>query len=243
MAKKSFARSFCSVLQSVVVAAALYGLLYLGVLVIQRGSIPNPKDLYHSTPTHSGSASDNVGQGIKLPSPKLKVEKINPSANWFNRPESLVVPKDDYLGKRPNVDTIANLTKLVEECRGSYENIEKMPYVHDCLKYMDEGEKEYFYTPPRGERASEQPQVAQSTSILTEQTTPSTSTHHTNLPRRNRRDNAMALLCHTTFTGQDLLHGESSCSSRVISTHRTFLAYNCGSGLMAIETRRLWTRC
>jgi hypothetical protein len=158
MAKKSFARSFCGVLQSVFVAAALYGLLYLGVLVIQKGSIPNPRDLYHNTPsTHSGSASDSVGQGIKLPSPKLKVKKINPSANWFNRPESLVVPKDDYLGKRPNADTIANLTKLVEECRGSYENIEKMPYVYDCLKYMDEGEKEYFYTPPRGERASEQP--------------------------------------------------------------------------------------
>jgi len=52
---------------------------------------------------------------------------------------------------------IANLTKLVAECRGSYEKIEKMPYVYDCLKYLDEGEKEYLYKPPRGERASEQP--------------------------------------------------------------------------------------
>ncbi|KUJ12470.1 snoRNA binding protein-like protein [Mollisia scopiformis] len=160
MAKKSCAKSFCSVLQSVFAAAGLYGLLYLGVLVIQRGSLPSPKDLIQNPPTlRPGSpSSDSVGQpGLRLPSSKLKVEKINPAANWFNRPESLVVPRDDYLGKRPNVDTVANLTKLVEECRGSYENIEKMPYVYDCLKYMEEGEKEYFYTPARGERASEQP--------------------------------------------------------------------------------------
>jgi hypothetical protein len=93
---------------------------------------------------------------VPLPSPKLHVEKINLNANWFNRPESLVVPKDDYLGKRPDVDTVANLTRLVEECRGSYENIEKMPYVQDCLKYLETGEQEYYYIPQSGERPSEQ---------------------------------------------------------------------------------------
>jgi hypothetical protein len=45
----------------------------------------------------------------------------------------------------------------VEQCRGSYENIEKMPYVQDCMNYMADGEKEYYYLPSRGERASEQP--------------------------------------------------------------------------------------
>ncbi|TVY60747.1 hypothetical protein LSUE1_G009958 [Lachnellula suecica] len=162
MAKKGCARNFWGVFQSVLVAAGLYGFLYLAVLVIQRGSFPkSPADLYKSPTAAHGpgfSSSDSVGSGtVRLPSTKLKVEKIKTNANWFNRPESLVVPRDDYLGKRPSVDTVANLTKLVEECRGSYENIEKMPYVYDCLKYMEEGEKEYFYTPPRGERASEQP--------------------------------------------------------------------------------------
>jgi hypothetical protein len=162
MAKKSCARNFCGVLQSVLAAAALYGFLYLAVLVIQRGSFPkSPADLYRNPPANhqpGSSSSDGIGGsgGVRLPS-KLKVEDIKPSANWFNRPESLVVPRDDYLGKRPNIDTVANLTKLVEECRGSYENIEKMPYVYDCLKYLADGEKEYFYQPPRGERASEQP--------------------------------------------------------------------------------------
>jgi hypothetical protein len=162
MAKKSCARNSCGVLQSVLVAAILYGILYIGVLVVQRGSFPkSPQELYKNPPTirPGSSSSDSVGQstGVRLPSAKLKVELINSNANWFNRPESLVVPRDDYMGKRPNVDTVANLTRLVNECRGSYENIEKMPYVYDCLKYLEEGEKEYFYLPPRGERASEQP--------------------------------------------------------------------------------------
>ena len=162
MAKKSCARNSCGVLQSVLVAAILYGFLYIGVLVVQRGSFPkSPKELYKNPPAvrPGSSSSDSVGQstGVRLPSAKLKVELINSNANWFNRPESLVAPRDDYMGKRPNVDTVANLTRLVSECRGSYENIEKMPYVYDCLKYLEEGEKEYFYLPPRGERASEQP--------------------------------------------------------------------------------------
>lgn len=159
MAKKSFARTFCGVLQSIFAAAALYGLLYVGLLVIQKGSLPSPKEIIATPPHRPGSSpSDHsINSGLILPSTKLKVEKINPSANWFNRPESLVIPRDDYLGKRPNIDTVANLTKLVEECRGTYENIERMPYVYDCLKYLEEGEKEYFYTPARGERASEQP--------------------------------------------------------------------------------------
>jgi hypothetical protein len=162
MAKKSCARNSCGVLQSILVAAILYGFLYIGVLVVQRGSFPkSPKELYKNPPAvrPGSSSSDSVGQstGVQLPSAKLKVELINSNANWFNRPESLVVPRDDYMGKRPNVDTVANLTRLVNECRGSYENIEKMPYVYDCLKYLEEGEKEYFYLPPPGERASEQP--------------------------------------------------------------------------------------
>ena len=162
MAAKNRARNFCGVLQSILAAVALYSLLYLSVLVIQKGGIPrSPADYYKGPPAKKppGSSLDDVGggHGVSSPSSKLKVETINANANWFNRPESLVVPKDDYMGKRPHIDVVANLTKLVEECRGSYENIEKMPYVYDCLKFLEDGEHEYYYTPPRGERASEQP--------------------------------------------------------------------------------------
>lgn len=145
-------------LQSVLAAAALYGLLYMSVLVFQTGSLPrSPKDLYKGPPANGDSPTGNEQSIEQIPSNKLKVEKINPNANWFNRPESLVVPKDNYLGSRPDIDMVANLTRLVEECRGSYEKIERMPFVYDCLKYMNEGEKEYLYKPAKGERASEQP--------------------------------------------------------------------------------------
>lgn len=163
MAKKNVARGCLGVVQSVVAAAVLYGTLYLVVMVLQRHSFPkSPADLIKISlikPVPGPTSDKVVPSSLVAPPSKLRVEKINPSANWFNRPESLVTPRDDYMGKRPHVDTIANLTKLVEECRGSYDKIEKMPYVYDCLKYMETGEHEYFYTPPRGERASEQPPI------------------------------------------------------------------------------------
>ncbi|KAH7410696.1 snoRNA binding protein-like protein [Cadophora sp. MPI-SDFR-AT-0126] len=156
MAKKTRVRNLCGVLQSVLAAAAIYGFLYLIAAVYQKGTLPaSPKELYKNPLSNRpGASSDQIGSSG--PANKLIVEKINPKANWFNRPESLVIPRDNYLGKRPHVDTLANLTKLVEECRGSYENIEKMPYVYDCLKYLDEGVKEYYYRPAKGEGASEQ---------------------------------------------------------------------------------------
>ncbi|GAM89355.1 hypothetical protein ANO11243_073920 [Dothideomycetidae sp. 11243] len=81
---------------------------------------------------------------------------INPHANVFNRPPSAVEPKDDYLGKRPHVDTIADLNMLVEECRGTYEGLEKMRDVFECLKFMSEREDKYYSLPEQSERASEQ---------------------------------------------------------------------------------------
>lgn len=158
MAPRSRARNCCGVFQSVLAAVSLYGFLYMLVTVYQKGSFPSsPKELIDNPLGHHHGSSDTTGQDHQSPSSKLIVEKINSNANWFNRPASLVVPRDNYMGKRPGVDTVANLTKLVAECRGSYENIEKMPYVYDCLKYLNEGEKEYFYIPPKGDRASEQP--------------------------------------------------------------------------------------
>jgi Glycosyltransferase sugar-binding region containing DXD motif len=161
MGKRNWARGYYGIIQSVLIAAGLYTFLYLAVLLFQRGSIPKspqklPKNL--SSPKPGSSILDSIepSTDLRLIWPKLKSEKINPHANWFNRPESLVVPRDDYMGRRPHIDMVANITKLVEECRGSYETIEKMPYVYDCLKYLEEGEKEYFYLPTKGQRASEQ---------------------------------------------------------------------------------------
>lgn len=63
------------------------------------------------------------------------------------RPESLVIPYDDFLGPRPHVDTYANFTRLIEVCRGSATKLEKMRNVYDCLKYLSEEESDYYFIP------------------------------------------------------------------------------------------------
>jgi hypothetical protein len=81
---------------------------------------------------------------------------INPHANVFNRPISAVKPDDAYLGERPHVDTIADLHMLVEECRGTYEGIEKMRNVFDCLQFFAQDENRYYSLPAPADRASAQ---------------------------------------------------------------------------------------
>ncbi|RKF83628.1 putative snorna binding protein [Golovinomyces cichoracearum] len=156
MGKTTFGRNFCGIIQSILTATVIYVIVYVVIILCQRGDSPFPKsaaDFYRNSLRFQPGSSD-----LNKPSTRLsQSKKINVNANWFNRPESLVIPRDDYMGKRPHIDTVANLTRLVHECRGSYEKIERMPFVYDCLKFLQDGEKEYFYLPPPGERASDQP--------------------------------------------------------------------------------------
>ncbi|KAI5849854.1 hypothetical protein BZA05DRAFT_78719 [Tricharina praecox] len=73
---------------------------------------------------------------------------LSGGVNWRLRPESLVKDINDaYLGARPDVDTYANYTRLIEACRGSAIGLERMRNVHDCLKFLAEGESDYFFIP------------------------------------------------------------------------------------------------
>ncbi|KAH0247119.1 hypothetical protein KCU71_g23716, partial [Aureobasidium melanogenum] len=81
---------------------------------------------------------------------------INPHANVFNRPSSAVVPRDDFFGPRPHVDTEADIEMLVKECRGSYEGVEKMRDVFSCLEFLSGAEDKYYLLPEQVDRASEQ---------------------------------------------------------------------------------------
>ena len=56
------------------------------------------------------------------------------------------VVHDDYLGTRPHVDTIANLTFLVEQCR-EVEDGGGVDDVINCLSILEHAEKEYFSIP------------------------------------------------------------------------------------------------
>jgi hypothetical protein len=82
----------------------------------------------------------------------------NPHANWINRPANSVVVKDDYLGTRPHVDTVANLLLLEKTCRSFYSVTETDHDGLECLSYLAKAEAEYYILPEegRGLRASEQ---------------------------------------------------------------------------------------
>ena len=63
---------------------------------------------------------------------------------------------DDYLGSRPHVDTIANLTFLVEQCR-EIKDGGGVDDVVNCLSILEHAENEYFSIPKKtlSPRASE----------------------------------------------------------------------------------------
>jgi hypothetical protein len=83
-----------------------------------------------------------------LKRPVLPEGSLSGGIDWRLRPETIVAGIDDaYLGKRPHVDTFANHTLLLEACRGSSAGLEKMRRVHDCLTYLSEMEKDYYFIP------------------------------------------------------------------------------------------------
>lgn len=73
---------------------------------------------------------------------------LSGGVNWRLRPETLVRDINDaYLGERPHVDTYANYTRLIEACRGSAAQLERMRNVYNCLAYLSGNEKDYYYLP------------------------------------------------------------------------------------------------
>lgn len=160
MAERSRLRGLCVLLRNLVLAALLYSCIF-GVVQLARspstrakGKLGIPAFLEKTGPTESITQT-KAGFKVKFAgSPKTIT--VNPHANVFNRPVSLVKTKDDFLGPRPHVDTEANLKLLVEECRGTYAGLEKMRNVFECLQFLADGEKDYYYLPDEKERASTQ---------------------------------------------------------------------------------------
>ena len=56
---------------------------------------------------------------------------------------------DDYLGTRPHLDTIANMTFLVEHCK-EIEGASGVDDVVNCLSILEHGKNEYFSIPKGG---------------------------------------------------------------------------------------------
>ena len=164
MPESSGARRFLAIIRNLGLFALLYASIW-GIAEIARNpasaksKLRVPSILDKTLP--SKLRPDKVVTGnsgnvaVKFKGHK-KMTSINPYANVFNRPQSAVAPKDDYLGPRPHVDTEADLNMLVEECRGTYKGIEKMRNVFECMQFLADGEKRYYSLPEESQRASQQ---------------------------------------------------------------------------------------
>jgi hypothetical protein len=160
MAEPSRARAVFTLLKNLTLAALLYTAIY-GMInlvsdpsVAARGKIGIPAFLDKAGPTELIKTTKS-GIQVKFAGTSKPVT-LNPHANVFNRPTTAVKIKDDYLGPRPHVDTEADLNMLIEECRGTYEGLEKMRKPYDCLKFFAEEEGRYYHLPKEAERASQQ---------------------------------------------------------------------------------------
>ncbi|PNS21912.1 hypothetical protein CAC42_510 [Sphaceloma murrayae] len=160
-------RVIFSLLRNLTLAVILYSVLYA---TIQVASSPTARaTAKQKVPAFLGSlGTAKEVEETKAGHYKVDFEglprtvTINPHANVFNRPPSIVEPRDDYLGQRPHVDTTADLHMLVEECRGTYDGIEKMRNVFDCLQFLANGEDKYYKLPELADRPSQQdPQKAE----------------------------------------------------------------------------------
>lgn len=158
MVEGSRLRAIFTLLKNLVLAALLYATIYgiIGLVsdpsLASKGKIGIPAFLDKAGPTE---LIETTKAGVKVKfAGTSKTVTINPHANVFNRPVTAVKAKDDYLGPRPHVDTEADLMMLIEECRGTYEGLEKMRRPYDCLKFFAEQEQRYYRLPEPAQRAS-----------------------------------------------------------------------------------------
>lgn len=152
------ARALFSLVRNLFLALILYVSIYA---TIQLAQDPKAREKARQKVPAFLNEAEAITQ-TKTGDVKIKISgasrtvTLNPHANIFNRPSSAVVPRDDFYGPRPHVDTEADLQMIVEECRGSYEGIEKMRDVYSCLQFLSEKEDKYYVLPEQVDRASEQ---------------------------------------------------------------------------------------
>jgi hypothetical protein len=163
--RPSLARALLVLCRNLLFAVLLYGLV-VGVILLakspsrSKGRLGIPAVLDKSGPADI-LGTTRSGVTVKFAASRTSVT-INPHANVFNRPVSLVIAKDDFLGPRPHVDTVADMDLLVSECRGSAAGMENVRNVFNCLGFLDSAQDRYFTLPPVEQRASQaNPQAAE----------------------------------------------------------------------------------
>jgi len=151
-------RPILTLLRNLSLAALLYAAI-ISTVELARSPAARSTAKAHLAKALKQDASSGLNKDedfkLKLATAR-KVVPINPHANVYNRPSSVVEVIDAYLGKRPHVDTEADLQMLVEECRGTYAGLEKMRDVSSCLEFLAKGEGRYYHLPEEPDRASQQ---------------------------------------------------------------------------------------
>ena len=112
--------------RSIIVTLVLCGTLYGMNGLLQRGG-PNPDGPTLNCQANSDAKADQ---------------------SWSEALNETIVTRDDYLGARPHVDTIANMTFLVEQCR-EIEDGGGVDDVVNCLSILETAENEYFSVPKK----------------------------------------------------------------------------------------------
>ncbi|CAZ79547.1 unnamed protein product [Tuber melanosporum] len=128
--KPSSCSRFILLLRNLFIAALAYTFVVEVLHIYQTGTI---------SPFSKGSPKKSTGRDSKGGS-------LSGGVNWRLRPTTLVEGTNDaFMGRRPDVDTYANYTKLIETCRGSLNGLERMRNVYDCLDYLTRREDDYFF--------------------------------------------------------------------------------------------------
>ncbi|THW91633.1 hypothetical protein D6D15_03709 [Aureobasidium pullulans] len=157
MPEGSRTRAIFSLVRNLFLALILYISIYA---TIQLAQDPLAREKARQKVTllaDAGSVKQTTAGAVQIKvASTSRTVTLNPHANVFNRPSSAVVPRDDFFGTRPHVDTEADIQMIVEECRGSYDGLEKMRDVFGCLEFLSKKEERYYVLPEQVDRASEQ---------------------------------------------------------------------------------------
>jgi hypothetical protein len=79
--------------------------------------------------------------------PKQTLQDWSPLSPTSDDSMVILQGNDSYLGQRPDVNAVANLDLLVDECRGTYKDMERMRDVQHCLDFLATKQDLYLSIP------------------------------------------------------------------------------------------------
>lgn len=79
--------------------------------------------------------------------PGILKERHAASGGRYHSTVPMLQGNDAYLGRRPHLETVANITMLVEICTGTYEHKEHVRNIAQCMDFLANKQDQYLYLP------------------------------------------------------------------------------------------------